>query len=129
MTRRLGPMANLSLEHLVSLEHQGWIALCESRGGSFYGDTMTEDGLMVLVNGMVLDRDTIASTLDDSPAWDSYEILDPRLVPIGKTAAALVYRAQARRGDEKPFEALMSSVYSIVKGEPKLVLYQQTTLP
>lgn len=117
-----------SLEHLVSLEHQGWMSLCESRGGSFYSDAMTEDGLMVLVNGDILDRVTVAATLDHAPAWDSYEILEPRLVPIGRKAAALLYRARAQRGEEEPFEALMASVYEVIKGEPRLALYQQTTV-
>ncbi len=123
----IGAMARLSLEHLVSLEHQGWMALCESRGASFYGDTMTEDGLMVLANGMVLDRDAVVATLDESKTWDSYEIMEPRLVPFGRKAAALVYRAEARR-DEGTFEAFMTSVYHIAKGEPRLALHQQTTI-
>ncbi len=122
-------MAKPSLEHLVSLEHQGWMSLCESRGASFYADTMTKDGLMVLANGMVLDRDAVVATLDESPPWDSYEIMEPRLVPLGRKAAALVYRAQARRGSNEPFEALLTSVYRIVKGEPRLALHQQTALP
>lgn len=122
-------MATLSLDHLLSLEHQGWMSLCEARGGSFYNDTMTEDGLMVLVNGMVLDRDTIAATLDDSPSWDSYDIDEPRFIPLGRKAAALVYRARAQRGDEAPFVAWMSSLYRIEEGEPRLALYQQTGIP
>lgn len=122
-------MANLTLDHLLSLEHQGWMSLRESRGGSFYADTMTEDGLMVLVNGMVLDRETIAATLDNAPGWDTYEISDPRLIPLGRKAAALVYLAQAERRDEGPFVAWMSSIYRLVDGEPRLALYQQTTVP
>ncbi len=90
---------------------------------------MTHDGLMVLVNGLVVDRDTIAATLDESSGWDAYEILDPRLVSLGRDAAVLVYRARAVRGDDAPFEALMSSSYRLVKGEPKLALYQQTAVP
>ncbi len=119
--------SSLILDHLTSLEHQGWMSLCESRGGLFYSDLMTADGLMVLVNGMVLDRDTVADSLDQSPAWDSYEILEPGLIPLGGKAAALVYRARAMRGDEEPFEALMCSTYRLEKGEPRLALYQQTT--
>lgn len=119
-------MADLSLDHLVSLEHQGWMSLCESRGGSFYADTMAEDGLMVLVNGMVLDRDTIAASLDDSPAWDSYELSDTRFIPLGRKAAVLVYWARAHRGDDPPFSAWMSSTYRLADGEPRLALHQQT---
>lgn len=119
-------MANLSPDHLISLEHQGWMSLCESRGGSFYEDTMTEDGLMVLVNGMVLDRGAVVATLADSPNWDSYEISDTRVIPLGREAAALVYWVRARRGNADPFEAWMCSTYRLVGGEPRLALHQQT---
>ncbi len=120
---------SLRLDDLIALEHRGWDALCRSEGGTFYGDLMTEDAVMVLVNGMVLDRPTVASTLDESPAWASYAIEDARRVPVGETSAALVYRASASRpGQGEPFEALMTSVYTIVDGRPRLALYQQTTV-
>lgn len=85
---------------------------------------------MVLVNGTILDRDTIAITLNDSPPWTSYELAEEHLVPISDDAAAVVYRARAaRHGDEEPFDALMTSVYRSVDGEPRLALYQQTAIP
>ena len=121
-------MSQLTLDRLLELEHAGWASLCESRGGTFYGRLMTPDGLMVLVNGMTMDRSTVAASLDGSPAWDSYEIADPRHVDLGDGAGALVYRAEAVRGGEDPFVALMSSTYRVVDGEPRLALYQQTTV-
>lgn len=120
-------MEELGLDTLMSLERQGWDALCSSSGGSFYGDLMSEDAVMVLVNGAVLDRDAVVASLDETPAWDSYELTGPRLVPITADSAALVYRAVARRGDEPPFEALMASVYARVDDGVRLALYQQTT--
>jgi len=118
-----------TLDELVALERRGWDSLCQSRGGDFYGALMTADAVMVLVNGMTLDRETIRASLDDAPPWESYEITEPRLLPIADGASALVYRARAERtGDDKPFEALMSSVYADVGGQPRLVLYQQTTV-
>ena len=117
-----------SLDDLLALEHRGWDALCRSEGGAFYGDLMTQDAVMVLVNGMVLDRPTVAATLDESPAWASYAIEDARRIPVGEASAALVYRASASRPDEEPFEALMTSVYTVVDGRPRLALYQQTTV-
>lgn len=38
---------------------------------------MTGDAVMILVNAMVLDRDTVAASLNDSTPWDSFEILEP----------------------------------------------------
>ena len=122
-------MNDLTIHNLLALEHRGWDSLCESEGGTFYGELMTDDALMILVNGMVLDRPTIAQTLNDSPPWSSYTLTDARLVPTGETAAALVYTATAtREGQEEPFVALMASHYCVVGGDIKLALYQQTTI-
>lgn len=120
-------MSTLSQDALEALERSGWDALCGSTGGQFYRDIMTPDGLMVLVNGAVLDRDAVGASLDGAPAWDRYELSEEQLVPMGPQAAALVYRARAFRGDEDPFEAVMASTYVRVDGVPRLALYQQTT--
>lgn len=122
-------MSDFTLERLLALEHEGWDSLCQSRGGTFYGDLMTPGAVMVLVNGMVLDRDTIAGSLGESPPWSAYTISDPRLVHIGADAAALVYTARASRdGSDEAFVALMSSTYCQVEGRTRLALYQQTTI-
>lgn len=116
-----------TLDELLSLEHAGWQSLCESRGGTFYGELMTPDGVFVLVNGALMTRDEIAASLDGSPGWDSYEITDARFVELGDDAAALVYRASSTRSDlDEPFTALMSSAYRRVDGRLRLALYQQT---
>lgn len=123
------PNNSLALDRLLALERRGWDALCRSEGGSFYGDIMTPEAVMVLVNGMVLDRPTIAETLNDSPPWSSYSIEEVRCIPAGETSAVLVYKATASRaGGAQPFVALMASHYSLVNGEPALSLYQQTTI-
>ncbi len=122
-----GPMPELTLDHLLSLEHAGWAALCEGRGAAHFGDLMTSDAIMVLANGMVMDRASVVASLDEAPPWDSYEISEPTLVELGEDAAALIYRASAVRSGSEPFVALMSSAYRIVAAEPRLALYQQTT--
>lgn len=122
-------MTTPSLDELLSLEHAGWQSLCESRGGTFYGELMPPDGVFVLVNGALMTRDEIAAALDGAPGWDSYEITDARLVELGDDAAALVYHASSTRSDlEEPFTALMSSAYRRVDGRLRLALYQQTAL-
>lgn len=120
-------MDSLTLDALLELERAGWNSLCNRTGEAFYGHLMTDHGLMVLVNGFVLDRDAVIASLNDAPGWDTYEITDPRLVPAGGQTAALVYKAKASRGDDAPFEAVMSSTYVLVDGQPRLALYQQTT--
>lgn len=119
----------LTFDALLALEQRGWESLTRHEGGRFYGALMTADAVMILVNGMVLDRETIAATLDDSPAWSTFTLEDARLVPTGQAGAALVYRATAARdGEDEPFVALMPSHYTLVDGEPALTLYQQTTV-
>ncbi|GAA1172967.1 nuclear transport factor 2 family protein [Nesterenkonia xinjiangensis] len=118
----------LDLSTLLTLEHEGWNALCENRGGAFYGDLMAPDARMILVNGMVLDRDGVVGSLDGAPAWDTYEITDPALIPLGADCAALIYRARATRTGEDPFVALMSSTYRLIEARVRLVLYQQTAI-
>jgi len=116
----------MNLEELLNLERAGWEALCAQRGGTFYGDLMTEDALMVLVNGTVMDQPTIARTLDHSLAWDHYEISDARLIQHDCDCASLIYRATAARGADT-FSALMTSTYALVDGRIRLKLYTQTT--
>lgn len=122
-------MNRLAVGPLLELETSGWTALCASRGGAFYGRLMLPDALMVLVNGMVMDRPAVIAGLDGAPPWDAFDLTEPRTVPVGADSAALLYRARARReGDAGPFVALMSSIYRLVDDVPRLALYQQTTI-
>ena len=116
----------LALDELLALEHQGWQALCEGRGAEFYGQLMTEDGLMVLAGGQVMDRPAVVASLGEAPRWAHYEISGVRSVPLADGAATLVYLGRASRSDEEPFVAAMSSTYRVVDGRPRLAVYQQT---
>lgn len=117
----------MDLDTLLDLERQGWDSLCSQRGGTFYGALMTVDAVMVLVNGMIMDRATVAAGLDQAPPWDAYEIHEPQLIPLTDDAATLLYRANSRRGADE-FEALMASTYVRADGQIRLKLYQQTTI-
>ena len=121
--------ADLAVASLTALERRGWDALCSGDGGDFYGDLMTDDAVMVLVNGAVLDREAVIASLADAPPWDEYELSDLRRVRTGQDSAAVVYRARATRAGAPPFEALMASTYRRVDGRVRLTLYQQTPLP
>lgn len=73
---------------------------------------MTEDAVRILAHGQVFSRQDVIDWLSEAPPWRSYEIEDERLVPLGDSAAALVYRGTAFRDDPSPaFVALMASVY------------------
>ena len=91
---------------------------------------MTEDGLMVLANGAVMDRDAVVGALGQAPPWRTYEISDVRLVGTGKDGAALVYIGTAYRDATEPaFVGAMSSVYIWAQDAWRLALYQQTQRP
>lgn len=117
------------LDELLALEHAGWRSLCDSTGGAFYGSTMTADGAMVLVDGSVLDRDAVAASLSEAPPWASYEIVEPRVLPLGDDAASLLYTGRASREQGEAFAARMASTYVRTADGWRLALYQQTALP
>ena len=120
----------MDIDELLTLERRGWDSLCGGTGGTFYGELMTDDALMVLAHGFALPRNAVVSSLDDAPPWARYEIRDPRLIQLDDDAAVLVYTGHATRDDgEAAFEALMSSVYVRLEGRWRLALYQQTPLP
>ncbi|WP_308799997.1 nuclear transport factor 2 family protein [Agromyces silvae] len=119
-------MTDIGLHALLELEHAGWQALCEGRGGAYYRRVMSEDGTMILVNGMTLDREASAEALDAAESWDSYEIRDPRVLSLGPDAALLIYAGSASRKGQPPFTAIMTSAYRREHGELRLAAYQQT---
>ncbi len=115
------------MDELIELEHAGWASLCNGTGGAFYGDLMTDDALMVLANGAVMNRTEVISALEESPPWSAYEIDDVQVVPLGDGAAALVYVGTGHReAGDPPFVGAMTSVYVRRDGGWKLALYQQT---
>lgn len=113
-------------QELTSLEHAGWKSLCDGTAAEFYGNLMSSEGLMILANGMVMDRDQVTEALREAPTWDGYEIRNEKLVPLGSDFAVLVYEGVGRRDGEADFVAQMSSVYVRVDGAWKLAVYSQT---
>jgi len=112
---------------LLDLERRGWDSLCDATGSEFYGDLMTDGGVMVLANGAVMNREAVVASLEQAPPWQSYDIEDVRLVEAGVDAAGLVYVGTGyREGDQPAFVGVMSSVYVRQDGQWRLALYQQT---
>ncbi len=122
-------MADIVLDALLELERAGWDSLCNASGSDFYGAVMLPGALMVLANGMVMDRDTVVSSLSESPPWRKYDIADVRLIDVDDDNAALVYTGTAYRdGDEPVFVGAMSSAYHRTADGWKLALYTQTRI-
>ncbi len=130
MPYRDGYRGHMGLQELMELEHQGWQALCNGTGADFYGRLMTDDGVMVLAHGEVFSRQDVVESLNEAPPWRSYTIDEERLIPLGDSAAVLVYRGTAYRDDPAPaFVALMASVYVRQGDGWALASYQQTPIP
>ncbi|KAA0117427.1 nuclear transport factor 2 family protein [Mycolicibacterium sp. P9-22] len=122
-------MTDNLVETLLGLERAGWDSLCDSTGSEFYGAMMLADAVMVLANGMVMDRRAVVDALSQSPPWRTYEISDVRCIPIDDANAVLVYTGTGYRdGAEPAFRGAMSSVYHRTGDSWRLALYQQTSM-
>jgi hypothetical protein len=122
-------MTDNLVDTLLELERAGWDSLCDSTGSEFYGATMLAEAVMVLANGMVMDRQTVVNALSESPPWRTYEISDVRCIRIDEDNAALVYTGTGYRdGAEPAFRGAMSSVYHRTGDSWRLALYQQTSM-
>jgi hypothetical protein len=120
-------MPNTVEDSLLELERAGWDSLCNATGSQFYGEVMLPDALMVLANGMVMDRDTVVSSLSEAPPWRAYDIDEVRLIQLDDDNATLVYVGTAYRDGEEPaFVGAMSSAYHRTDDGWKLALYTQT---
>lgn len=117
------------VDELLELEHRGWQALCDGQGAAFYGDLMSEDGVMILAHGQALDRQAVVASLEHAPAWDSYSIDNSTVTTLGSDQAILRYTGTGRRSGDPDFVALMASVYVRIDGVWRLAHYQQTPVP
>jgi hypothetical protein len=120
-------MPDIDLTSLLELERAGWNSLCNATGSRFYGDVMLPEALMVLANGMVMDRDTVVASLSKAPPWRAYDIGDVRLIEVDADNAVLVYIGTAYGdGKEPAFVGAMTSAYHRTDDGWKLALYTQT---
>ena len=118
-------MADVVESSLLELERAAEDSLCNATGAEFYAAIMMPDALMVLANGMVMDRDTVVASLSKSPPWRAYDIDDVRLIDADN--AVLVYIGTAYRdGKEPAFVGAMTSAYHRTDQGWKLALYTQT---
>src|ERR1700754_589973 len=82
---------------LLELDRARWDSLCHQTGSEYYGELMLPDALMVLANGIAMDRDMVVSALSESPPWRTYDIGDVRLIEVDNGNAVLVYTGAPRR--------------------------------
>lgn len=113
-------------DELLALERAGWKALRRGDAAAFYGDVLTDDGVMIVADGTELGRDAAVAALSGSSPWTDYAIESAHVVGRVAHAATLVYRATARREDGETFTAAMTSTYVRVSGRWRLAVYTQT---
>jgi hypothetical protein len=107
------------MDDLLAIEHQ-----LANDGGDAYRRHLLDDAV-VIVPGMVLDKEETAEAIDQSPGWDEWSIEEPRVVELTPDSRILTYLWRSRQGDER-YTAFMSSTYVRRDGEWKLAMHQQT---
>lgn len=113
-------------EELLQLERDGWQAISDHRGADFYSSHLTEDALMVLPGDLVMDRQTALDSIDGPATWEWFRLENERVVGLGEEAAALTYRVTAKRPDDEPYSALITSTYVRQGNSWLMAMHQQT---
>lgn len=114
-------------DELVALEHAGWAALSSSGrdARAFYDDVLASEVVMLLPGGLAItDRAQALDSMSGAP-WDRYELRHERVHAFTERCAAVTYRAEARR-DQQRYDALASSTYVRDGDRWLLALHQQT---
>ena len=114
-------------DKLLELELEGWQAVAEYRACGFYSNRLTDDGLLVLPDGSVLDKwEAAVSALNGDDTWTKYRIEDERIVVLSTGCAALTYTASAQILEEPEYRAVVTSVF-VRRGDDWLIALRQET--
>lgn len=111
------------------LEDAGWHALTTTNGSAFYDEVLTDDATMLFPGVGLLDRGDILQSIRETAPWEWYEMHEEQLRFPLPGMALLTYRARARRSDQPPYEALVSSLYVSAGGGWKLAFHQHSPQP
>ena len=94
-----------------------------------YAAHLAPDAVHVFPGWGAVDRETVLRGVADARPWATFEILEPTVIQVSATSAAIVYMALARRDGKDPYQVAISSVYRFRAGRWELVLHQQTLVP
>ena len=111
-------------DELVALEREGWAALSGGDPAAFYDRVLASHAVMVFSFG-ALNRDDAVAAMAQAPPWDEHELSDVEVRELAPGIAVVVYRVQARRGDE-PYEAMLASTYVCIGDDWRLAMHQQS---
>jgi Domain of unknown function (DUF4440) len=112
-------------EELLKIEEGFWHAAGDS---DRYAEHLAADAVHVFPGWGVVSRDAVLAGVAGADAWSSFAIEDPAVLMLSDNTAALVYRTHARRQDQPPYEAAITSVYRRHNATWELVVHQQTPL-
>lgn len=112
---------------LLALERGFWKAAGDA---SFYNEHFHDDGLMLLPHlPHPLDKAAVLASVAGASAWTDVVMDDIAVAEPSPFVAILAYRAQARRNDDAPYRALVSSTYLAEGTTWRMLGHQQTPLP
>jgi len=111
-------------DELVTLEERGWAALSRGEGRKFYEELLVEDAILI-VPGALLDKQQTLASWDGVAPWQWYELAHHRVVDLDGSAV-VIYDVTARRGQEPPYRATISSTYVRRPEGWRLAVHQQT---
>ena len=115
-------------DHLLDLEERGWRALSSPDPVAFCEEWLADDALIV-VPGMVIDRETFLRALAHEEPWARHQIDEARTIELTDQSAGLLYRVIAQREGQPAFAGFVTSVYVERAGRWQLALHQQTPMP
>jgi uncharacterized protein DUF4440 len=110
---------------LIEAEREGWQALTTTEGADYYERHLAATALMCFPSG-VMTRPEALEAMRSARPWSSFEMIDPRVVELTSDSGVLVYQAVAKRADQPPYRALISSVYIRQDGRWLLAFHQQS---
>jgi hypothetical protein len=64
----------------------------------------------------VLSRQEAIGAMEAAPPWSNFELIKPRVVELSPDSGIVVYRVNAQRAGEEPYEAIISSTLCEVTG-------------
>lgn len=112
----------ISDAELLALEKNFWTG-----DAPFYDRHLSEDATMVFPAPTgVLRRDQIVTSAATAPRWRAVRIHDPFIARPSASVAVLTYQAEAIRGEEPPYSAQVTSVYTLGAGDWRLAFHQQS---
>ena len=113
-----------SREDLYEIERNFWTG-----DAQYYRQNLAEKCMIVFAEMSGLkSREEVASMITEPQRWQDLKLNDKNAVNFGDDAVLLSYRANAKRANGEPYEALVSSIYVNENGRWRMAFHQQTPL-